>query len=238
MPEKRYAIAIDGPAGAGKTTLAKRLARWLGYLYVDTGAMYRTFALYMLRKEQMAWGQPVSISDALQDFSFSMEYGKDGIQHMFLNGEDVTSFIRSPEVTKKASTTSANPEVRARLLDCQRELAEKNNVIMEGRDIGTVILPNADVKFFLTADPLIRAYRRKKELEQGGKTVDPVELLANIIQRDTENATRELAPMKPAEGAIFVDCSEMSIDETEEKLLSYIGDAFLEQREQSQAQNS
>ncbi|MBP3486241.1 MAG: (d)CMP kinase, partial [Oscillospiraceae bacterium] len=197
-------VAIDGPSGAGKSTLAKAVAAELGYLYVDTGAIYRTIGYY-------AWANRVDPHDgealaaALPGLRIEMRYGDDGLQHMLLNGEDVTTRIRLPEISMYASAVSAHPEVRAYLLEMQRELARNNSVVMDGRDIGTVVLPEAQVKIFLTASPETRAARRCRELEQRG-TPEPFEqVLEDIRRRDYNDTHRAAAPLRQAEDAVYLD---------------------------------
>ena len=210
--EKKISIAIDGPAGAGKSTIARRLAQELGYYYVDTGAIYRTVAYFF-----DLWG--ISPKDAdgiaryIDELTIGMEYDADGVQHMIMNGMDVTGDIRSQEISQKASLVSAQPLVRELLLDMQREVARKHNVIMDGRDIGTVVLPKATVKIFLTATPEIRAERRTKELLARGEKADFAKILKEIQQRDYQDTHREIAPLKMARDSIKVDTSEMSLEE-------------------------
>ena len=205
-------IAIDGPSGAGKSTLAKSLAEKLGYLYVDTGAIYRTIGLYMYEAD-IDPKDEAAVMAALPNVEIRLSHGEDGLQHMSLNDCDVTEAIRLPHVSMCASAVSAHPGVRAFLLEMQRELARTNNVIMDGRDIGTVVLPDAQVKIFLTASAEARAQRRMKELEQRGTPQPFEEVLQDIQQRDYNDSHRAAAPLKQAEDAILVDTSDMSIDE-------------------------
>ena len=214
MEPKFYSIAIDGPAGAGKSTLAKALAARLGFLYVDTGAIYRTVGLFVARSGG-------DCGDKAQ-IRIAMTYGEDGLQHMLLNGEDVTKAIRENAVSGYASLVSAYPEVRAFLLDMQRALARTHNVIMDGRDIGTVVLPGADVKVFLTASPEERAKRRCRELEQRGQPVDYRQLLEEITQRDYADSHRAAAPLKQAEDAVLLDTSALDFDASLEALLAIV----------------
>lgn len=214
-------IAIDGPSGAGKSTMAKRLAHELGYIHVDTGAIYRTLGLFALnmgvepdREEQ--------ILPLLSRVSIRMAYGDDGLQHMYLGDKDVTSEIRSPEVSTAASKISAIPAVRAFLLDMQRDLAKNNNVIMDGRDIGTVVLPNADAKIFLVASAEARAERRHAELLERGMTSDYETVLHDILERDARDSGRETAPLKQAEDAVLVDTTHYSLEESFELLLKAV----------------
>ena len=204
-------IAIDGPAGAGKSTIAKRLARELGYIYVDTGAMYRAIGLYLLRKG-ISGDEKDRIGEECGGADVSIEY-IDGVQIVMLNGEDVNDLIRTEEVGNMASAASAHPKVRAQLLDLQRWLASTNNVVMDGRDIGTTILPFATVKVFLTASSKVRAERRYKELVEKGEQPDLEKIEADIIERDHRDMTREVSPLKQAEDAVLVDSSDMTIDE-------------------------
>lgn len=212
MDNKRYAVAIDGPSGAGKSTLAKAAAAELGILYVDTGAIYRTIGLYACRRETDPHDLAAIIA-LLPDIQVSMAYGEDGLQHMLLNGEDVTDVIRRPEISRWASVVSAIPEVRAFLLEMQRELARSHSVVMDGRDIGTVVLPQAEVKIFLTASPEIRAQRRMKELEQRGTPQPYNQVLSDILQRDWADSHRETAPLRQAEDALLLDTSHLDFEE-------------------------
>ena len=205
-------IAIDGPSGAGKSTLAKRLAKELGYIYVDTGAMYRSIGLYALRQ-----GVDPKNADAVQallpDIQLDIRL-QDGSQHVYLNGEDVSTDIRAEAVGMAASAVSAHPAVRAFLLDTQRNLAKGQNILMDGRDIGTVVLPDATVKIFLTASPEARAERRRKELEEKGQPADFATVLADIEQRDYQDTHRAVAPLKQAEDAVLVDSSDIDFGQT------------------------
>ncbi len=218
----RYvSVAIDGPAGAGKSTLARRAAEELGYLYIDTGAMYRTVALHMLRAGADP-GKPEEIVSRLAGVRISCGRGPGGEQRMFLDGEDVTDAIRENAVSEQASRISAIPEVRAFLLEYQRQLAREQNSIMDGRDIGTVVLPHADLKVFLTAAPEARARRRVKDLEQRGQKADFGTVLEEIRQRDLRDATRSAAPMVQAEDAVLLDTTDMTIQESLQALLELI----------------
>jgi len=207
-----YSIAIDGPAGAGKSTIAKTIAKKLGYIYVDTGAMYRAMALYIIRKN-IKPEETDKISLACEDAKITIEY-KDGEQIVILNGENVNPFIRAEEVGNMASVSSANKEVRLKLVELQRELARKSDVIMDGRDIGTYVLPNANVKIFLTASSAVRAKRRYDELIEKGQACNLAEIEQDIIERDRRDSTREFAPLKQAEDAVLVDSSNLTIEET------------------------
>ena len=208
---KTYSIAIDGPAGAGKSTVAKRLAKELGYQYVDTGAIYRTVAYFF-----DLWGVSPKdidgISRYIDELTVGIEYAPDGTQHMIMNGMDVTADIRTQEISQKASLISAHAIVRDMLLDMQRDVAKKHNVIMDGRDIGTVVLPKADVKIFLTASAEIRAGRRTQELLQKGQKANFEQILKEIRQRDYQDTHREVAPLKMARDSIKVDTSELDIE--------------------------
>ena len=221
MEPKFYSIAIDGPAGAGKSTLAKALAARLGFLYVDTGAIYRTVGLFVARSGGDC-GDKAQVLARLPEIRIAMTYGEDGLQHMLLNGKDVTKAIRENAVSGYASLVSAYPEVRAFLLDMQRALARTHNVIMDGRDIGTVVLPGADVKVFLTASPEERAKRRCRELEQRGQPVDYQQLLEEITQRDYADSHRAAAPLKQAEDAVLLDTSALDFDASLEALLATV----------------
>lgn len=220
-------IAIDGPSGAGKSTLARRLAQELGYIYVDTGAIYRTVSLYMFRREIPITNWQ-AIVDALAQISLEIRYCEDGEQHMFLNGEDVTNEIRRHEISQYASEVSAIAEVRSFLLEMQRGFARRGNVIMDGRDIGTVVLPNADVKLFLTADVTDRARRRHAELLERGMNVTYETVLSDIRVRDINDAGRAVAPLRQAEDAVLVDTTGNSLEESFALLKSKI-EELLEQ---------
>ena len=214
-------VAIDGPSGAGKSTLAKEIAAQWNYLYVDTGAIYRTIAYYVLCN-QIEPACESAVTDALPGVEIRMSYETDGLQHMYLTGQDVTKEIRLPEVSRYASLVSAHPPVRAFLLEMQRQLARNNHVIMDGRDIGTVVLPDAQVKIFLTATPEARAYRRWRELEQRG-TPQPYEtVLSDIQTRDYNDTNRDVAPLKQAPGAVLLDTTEMNFQQSKEALLRII----------------
>ncbi len=208
---KTYSIAIDGPAGAGKSTIAKRLAKELGYQYVDTGAIYRTVAYFL-----DLWGVSVKDVDGvtryIDELTIQIEYDEDGLQHMIMNGMDVTGEIRTQDISQKASLVSAHAVVRDMLLDMQRDVAKQYNVIMDGRDIGTVVLPKANVKIFLTASPEVRAKRRTDELAAKGQKADYDTILKEIVQRDYQDTHREVAPLKMARDSIKVDTSELDID--------------------------
>lgn len=212
-----HSIAIDGPSGAGKSTLAKALAAQLGFLYVDTGAIYRTVGLYVARQGGDC-ADPRQVLPRLPEIQIALRHGEDGLQHMFLGEEDVTQAIRANEVSRYASQVSAHPQVRAFLLDMQRDFARRYHVIMDGRDIGTVVLPNATVKIFLTASAEARAERRRKELEEKGQPADFATVLADIRQRDYQDTHRAIAPLKQADDAILVDTSDIGFDESFELL--------------------
>lgn len=210
---KSIAVAIDGPSGAGKSTIARAAAGHLGFVYVDTGAMYRTIGLAVCRAG-VQLGESEKIQAVLNaGLQVSLQY-QNGVQHVLLNGEDVSSLIRTPEISKYASFVSAVPAVRAFLLDTQREMARTHNVIMDGRDIGTVILPDAEVKIFLTASSKARARRRFLELEEKGEQVTYDAVLADMIQRDHDDETRAAAPLKQAEDAVLVDTSELTLEQS------------------------
>lgn len=213
-----HSIAIDGPAGAGKSTIAKRVAKELGFIYVDTGAMYRSMALYFLRHGIPAQDEN-KISEACEEITVSIEY-ENGEQQVLLNGENVNGFIRTEEVSMMTSDTSKYPKVREKLLSLQRELAKKKNVIMDGRDIGTCVLPDADLKVFLTASSAERARRRFKELQEKGEECSLATIEKDIIARDEQDMNREIAPLRPAEDASFVDASCMTIEEVVDTVVS------------------
>ncbi len=214
-----YNVAIDGPAGAGKSTIAKLVAKEKGYIYVDTGAMYRGLAIHFIKKG-IAAGDVAGIVESCKDAEVSIAY-EEGVQQIYLNGENVTSMLRTEEVGNMASKTSAIPEVRAKLLELQRTLAREKDVIMDGRDIGTNILPHADVKIYLTASVETRAKRRYKELLEKGESCVYEEIAQDIKERDERDMNREIAPLKQAEDAILVDSSEMTIEEVVNTICSY-----------------
>ena len=208
---KTISIAIDGPAGAGKSTIAKRLAKELGYYYVDTGAIYRTVA-YFMDLLGIAPKDTDGVTRYIDELTVEIEYDETGAQHMIMNGMDVTDDIRTPDISQKASLVSAQPVVREMLLDMQRDVAKKHNVIMDGRDIGTVVLPRANVKIFLTASAEVRAQRRFQELQAKGSKDSYEKVLADIKLRDHQDTTREIAPLKQAKDAVLVDTSDMDIE--------------------------
>ena len=219
---KTYSIAIDGPAGAGKSTIAKRLAKELGYYYVDTGAIYRTVAYFL-----DLWGvSPKDIDNVnryIDELTISIEYDEDGLQHMIMNGMDVTGEIRTQDISQKASLVSAHACVREMLLDMQRDVAKAHNVIMDGRDIGTVVLPKANVKIFLTADPEVRAKRRYDELIAKGQKANLETILKEIKQRDYQDTHREIAPLKMVRDSVKVDTSNMDIDQVVAEIKTIAG---------------
>ena len=206
-----YNVAIDGPAGAGKSTIAKLVAKEKGYVYVDTGAMYRGLAIHFLENGIEA-EEKEKIAEACKDADVTIRY-EDGQQQVYLNGKNITAKLREEAVGNMASKSSAIPEVRAKLLELQRELARKEDVIMDGRDIGTCVLPDADVKVFLTASVETRAKRRYDELVEKGVACDLEEIAREIAERDERDSTREIAPLKQAEDAVLVDSSHMTIEE-------------------------
>lgn len=210
---KHRSIAIDGPSGAGKSTLARALAKALGYLYVDTGAIYRTVGLQAFRTGADPEDRE-AVTALLPGLDIGLGYGEDGEQRMYLNGEDVSQAIRQHEISRYASCVSAIPEVRAFLLDRQRKLAQEHDVVMDGRDIGTVVLPNATVKIYLTASADARARRRLAELLEKGKQTDYATVLADIEQRDYQDTHRAVAPLRQAEDAVLVDTSDIGIEES------------------------
>ena len=216
-------VAIDGPAGAGKSSIAKKLASELGFVYIDTGAMYRTLAYKAIKLGINIKAEPQRVCSMLSDTAIDIKYSE-GLQRMIADQTDVTDFIRTPEVSMGASAISAIPEVRAWLLDYQRELAQKTNCLMDGRDIGTVVLPFADVKVFLTASPEARAKRRFDELCAKGEKVTFEEVLADMNQRDSQDASRACAPLKQADDALLVDTSDLTFDESVEAIRKIITD--------------
>jgi len=210
---KKISVAIDGPAGAGKSTIARRLAGELGFHYVDTGAIYRTVAYFM-----DLWG--VSPKDAdgvnryIDELTVGIEYDDEGVQHMLMNGMDVTGDIRTPEISQKASLISAHAVVRDVLLDMQRNMAEEYDVVMDGRDIGSVVLPKATVKIFLTASPEVRAKRRYQELLEKGQKASYAQVLKDVQQRDYQDTHRDIAPLKMCRDSVKVDTSEMDLEQS------------------------
>lgn len=219
---KTYSIAIDGPAGAGKSTIAKRLAKELGYRYVDTGAIYRTVAYFF-----DLWGISPKDIDGIRryidELTVNIEYDADGVQHMIMNGMDVTNDIRTQDISQKASLISAHALVRDTMMDMQRDAAKQYNVIMDGRDIGTVVLPRADVKIFLTASAEVRAKRRTEEQQARGQKADYGKILKEIQQRDYQDTHREVAPLKMCRDSIRVDTSEMGIDQVVAEIKAIAG---------------
>ena len=215
-----YNIAIDGPAGAGKSTIAKMAAKKLDFIYVDTGAMYRAMALYFLRREIDAKDEK-KIAEACEHINVTIAY-QEGEQQVLLNGENVNAFIRTEEVSMMTSNTSKYPDVREKLLYLQRELAAANNVIMDGRDIGTCVLPDAELKIYLTASASERAKRRYLEQKERGVESDLAQIERDIIARDEQDMNREIAPLKQAEDAIYLDTSDMTIEEVVTKIVSLV----------------
>ncbi len=219
--DKQYSVAIDGPSGAGKSTLAKALAEELHILYVDTGAIYRTIGCYA-RRQGVDAADTQAVISLLPQVKISMRYDDQGLQHMLLQNEDVTREIRLPEMSLYASAVSAIPEVRTFLLEMQRSFARTSSVIMDGRDIGTVVLPDAQVKIFLQADVEIRARRREKELLQRGTPVRFEQVLAEMKERDYNDTHRAAAPLRPAPDAVVVDTSHLDFQQSKERLLEII----------------
>ena len=211
-------IAIDGPAGAGKSTIAKAVAKDLEFIYVDTGAMYRAMALYLLR-QGLSSETTEKMGEACANAEISIVY-ENGAQQVMLNGENVTGLLRQEDVGNMASVSSADPQIREKLVELQRILASKENVVMDGRDIGTCVLPNAEVKVYLTASARTRALRRCKELEEKGVSCVLEEIEADINERDHRDMTREISPLKQAEDAVLLDSSDMTIEEVKEAIIS------------------
>ena len=219
--EKIYSVAVDGPSGAGKSSLAKAIAAELHILYVDTGAIYRTIGCYA-RRQGVDAADAKAVIGLLPQVKIEMRYDGQGLQHMLLHGEDVTQEIRLPEMSLYASAVSAIPEVRSFLLEMQRDFARRSSVIMDGRDIGTVVLPDADVKIFLQADVEVRARRREKELQERGTPRPFEQVLAEMKERDYNDTHRSAAPLRAAEDAVIVDTSELDFQQSKERLLEII----------------
>lgn len=215
-----YAIAIDGPSGSGKSTVAKKIATIKSFVYIDTGAMYRTVALYCVRNK-IPTDNAEKVEAMLDNIDIEIAY-RDGLQVVFLNGEDVNGLIRTEEISSNASTVSAIPSVRRKLVSLQRKLAEKTDVVMDGRDIGTVVLPNADVKVFLTANSDIRAKRRYNELVMKGYEGSLQDVADALRVRDKADSGRKASPLKMADGAVYIDSSGMTVDEVAEKIIGLI----------------
>lgn len=218
---RKYSVAIDGPSGAGKSTMARAAAEHFGFIYVDTGAIYRTLGHAAIEKQILLQDEN-EINALLASVSINIAYGSDGVQKMILNGTDVSDKIRTPEVSLAASKISAYPSVRLFLLDMQRDMAKENSVVMDGRDIGTVVLPNADIKIFLTASPEVRASRRYAELLAKGTDISYERVLAEIIERDTNDSSRKTAPLKMASGAILLDTGNLTLEESKKKIIELI----------------
>ena len=221
MNEKKYSVAIDGPSGAGKSTVAKALAKQFHLIYVDTGAIYRTVGL-AAQRAGIDSKDAAGVIALLPELQIDITYDLEGVQRMLLNGEDVSDEIRTPLSSIYASDVSAVPEVRSFLMEMQRTMAEKHSVVMDGRDIGTVVLPDADLKIFLTASAGERARRRYLELQQRGSDASYAEVLRDIEYRDLQDSTRTAAPLKPAPDAVFIDSSHLNFDETTEMAASLI----------------
>lgn len=221
---KYYSIAIDGPAGAGKSTIAKRIAKHLNFIYVDTGAMYRALALYFIRNN-ISPDEKEKIENACNNADITIEY-LNGEQQVILNGENVSHLIRTEEVGNMASAASVYPSVRLKLVELQRNLAKKANVVMDGRDIGTYVLPNADLKIYLTASSSERARRRYLELKERGIAADISEIEKDIIERDKRDMNRDFAPLRQAEDAILIDSSDMTIEEVNETIIKHVPDTI------------
>ena len=221
MTKRYFTVAIDGPAGAGKSTLARQAAAALDFLYVDTGAIYRTVG-YAVHMSGADVSDQSAVEGLLETTTVQLQWAEDGVQHMLLNGADVTEQIRRPEISQMASKVSAIPAVRQFLMDTQRDTAKTHSVIMDGRDIGTVVLPNADVKIYLTASAEARARRRFAELQEKGVATTFDEVLTEMIERDTRDMNRAVAPLRAAEDAILLDTSELTLQESIDAILSVI----------------
>ena len=216
-------IAIDGPSGAGKSTIARKAAAYLGYIYIDTGAMYRAVGLFMTRLGINIKSEKEKVIKNLPDVSIDLKY-QNNEQRIFLNGEDVSDLIRTPEISMAASDAGTVIKIREKMTELQRQLAKNNNCIMDGRDIGSYVLPDADVKIYLTADVKIRAERRFKELCQKGEAVKYEDVLSDMIQRDKNDSTRKFMPLKKADDAVLIDTSDLSLDESVKAVINCIGD--------------
>lgn len=225
MNEKICTIAIDGPSGAGKSSIARRAAERFGFIYVDTGAIYRTVGL-AARRAEIDPKDTDAVIALLPSLKIELRHGEDGMQHMYLNGEDVSGLIRTPEISMYASAVSAIPAVRAFLMDMQRNMAKTMSVIMDGRDIGTVVLPDAGLKIFMTASAEARAQRRLLELQQKGETVSFDEVLRDMIERDRNDSTRAAAPLKQAEDAVLLDTTELDLEGSIDAVCQLIRERF------------
>ena len=226
MEQTRHmAVALDGPSAAGKSTLARAAARRFGFLYVDTGAIYRSVGLAAYRAD-IDPKDTAAVMELLPALRIDMAYDERGVQRMLLDGEDVSEAIRRPEISLYASDVSAHPEVRAFLMEMQRDLARRHSVVMDGRDIGTVVLPDAELKVFLTASAAARARRRWLELREKGIETDPEEVRRDIAYRDQQDTRRAAAPLRPAEDAVFLDTSELSLEQSVEALCGLIREAM------------
>lgn len=226
MEQSRHmAVALDGPSAAGKSTLARAAARRFGFLYVDTGAIYRSVGLAACRAG-IDPKDTAAVMELLRGLRIDMAYDERGVQRMLLDGEDVSEAIRRPEISLYASDVSAHPEVRAFLMEMQRDLARRHSVVMDGRDIGTVVLPDAELKVFLTASAAARARRRWLELREKGVETDPEEVRRDIAYRDQQDTRRAAAPLRPAEDAVFLDTSELSLEQSVEALCGLIREAM------------
>ena len=221
--EDHFSVAIDGPSGAGKSTIARAAAKRFGFLYVDTGAIYRTVGL-AAERHGVSFGDEQTVEALLPEITVGLGYGENGEQRSYLNGEDVSGFIRTPEISNRASDVSAMPCVRAYLLDMQRSMAASNNVIMDGRDIGTVVLPDADLKIFLTASAEARAMRRCKELRESGLQVSLEDVLREIEEREEPDMSRATAPLQCARDAIKLDTSVLTLEESIDAVCVLIAD--------------
>lgn len=221
MTKQYYSVAIDGPAGAGKSTMARRAAETLGIVYVDTGAIYRTVAYAVTIKGIVPTDQ-AAVAALLPELALELMWTPDGVQHMILDAQDVTELIRQPDISQVASVVSAIPSVREFLLNTQRDIAKGHSVIMDGRDIGTVVLPEADVKIFLSASAEVRAKRRWLQLQAMPRQTSFEEVLQEIIERDNRDTNRAIAPLRPAEDAVLLDTSNLTLEESVSKILSII----------------